>query len=159
MSSVAAFLRKVFVSIFDLVDAAFDCRGPTLTSAASWRGSLRHTSGILQCQLHWQNSRSLLCSSHIRIYGSGKWSVFNQLFRGHDSKVQAGNARGKVQLRCCKERIQMWPVLQLAWLWASGKGLFRCSVQRVLEKGRGWELSIGMMRVSELRTAAEAFKL
>jgi hypothetical protein len=52
MWSVAALLRKVFVSIFDLVDVTFDYRGPALISAPSRRGLLRHTSRILQCQLH-----------------------------------------------------------------------------------------------------------
>jgi hypothetical protein len=50
--SVAALLRKVFVSVFDLIDAAFECRGGTLTLTPSRGGSLRHTSGILQCQRH-----------------------------------------------------------------------------------------------------------
>jgi hypothetical protein len=50
--SVAALLRKVFVSVFDLIDAAFERRGGTLTSVPSRGGSLRHTSGILQCQRH-----------------------------------------------------------------------------------------------------------
>jgi hypothetical protein len=49
---VAALVRKVFVSVFDLIDAAFERRGATLTLAPSWRGSLCHTSGILQCQCH-----------------------------------------------------------------------------------------------------------
>jgi hypothetical protein len=52
MWSVAALLRKVFVSVFDLIDAAFEHRGAALTSAPSRGGSLRHTSGILQCQHH-----------------------------------------------------------------------------------------------------------
>jgi hypothetical protein len=50
--SVAALLRKVFVSVFDLIDAAFEHRGATLTLAPSRGGSLHHTSGILQCQRH-----------------------------------------------------------------------------------------------------------
>jgi hypothetical protein len=50
--SVAAILRKVFVSVFNLIDAAFERRGATLTSAPSRGSSLRHTSGILQCQRH-----------------------------------------------------------------------------------------------------------
>jgi hypothetical protein len=50
--SVAVLLRKVFVSVFYLIDAAFEHRGVTMTSAPSRRGSLRHTSGLLQCQRH-----------------------------------------------------------------------------------------------------------
>jgi hypothetical protein len=52
IQSVAALVRKVFVSVFDLIDATFERRGATLTSAPSRRGSLRHISGILQCQRH-----------------------------------------------------------------------------------------------------------
>jgi hypothetical protein len=47
-----ALFRKVFVSIFDLIDVAFKRRGATLTSTPSRGDSLRHTSGILQCQRH-----------------------------------------------------------------------------------------------------------
>jgi hypothetical protein len=50
--SVAALLRKVFVSVFDLIDATFEHRGATLTSAPSRGGSFRHTSGILHYQRH-----------------------------------------------------------------------------------------------------------
>jgi hypothetical protein len=50
--SIATLLRKVFVSVFDLIDAAFEHRGATLTLAPSRGGSLHHTSGILQCQRH-----------------------------------------------------------------------------------------------------------
>jgi hypothetical protein len=50
--SIVALLRKVFVSVFDLIDAAFEHRGATMTSTPSWRGLLRHTFGILQCQHH-----------------------------------------------------------------------------------------------------------
>jgi hypothetical protein len=38
--------------IFDLIDAAFEDRGATLTLAPSRGDSLRHTFGILQCQRH-----------------------------------------------------------------------------------------------------------
>jgi hypothetical protein len=50
--SVAALLKKVFVSVFDLIDAAFKRKGGTLTSTPSRGGSLCYTSGILQCQRH-----------------------------------------------------------------------------------------------------------
>jgi hypothetical protein len=50
--SVVVLLRKEFDSVFDLIDAAFERRGATLTSAPSQGGSLHHASGILQCQHH-----------------------------------------------------------------------------------------------------------
>ena len=50
---VAAFLRKVFVSVFDMIDVAFERRGGTLTSAPSQACSLQHTPGFLQsCHRH-----------------------------------------------------------------------------------------------------------
>jgi hypothetical protein len=164
MSSIAALLRKVFVSIFDLIDAAFERKGAAMTSAPYWWGSHRHISGILQYQLHMllRSLTKLTFSalqfphSHLRLRKMKRpQPAFQRAWFQGTSRQRAWEGS---TLRC-KERIQMWPVLQLAWLWASGKGLFRCSVQRVSKKGRGWELSTSMMRVSELRTAAEAFKL
>jgi hypothetical protein len=59
---VAALLKKVFVSVFDLIDAAFERRGTTLTSAPSRGGLFCHISRILQYQRH----PSFSCAAHTR---------------------------------------------------------------------------------------------
>jgi hypothetical protein len=47
MWSIVALLKKVYVFVFKVINAAFECRHAIVSSTASRRGTLRHSCGIL----------------------------------------------------------------------------------------------------------------
>jgi hypothetical protein len=115
MWSAAALFRKVFIFVFDFIDAVFERRGAALTSTPFRGDSLRHTCGILQCQFHMQtkftDKTHVLCFAVPTFTSAAQENEAssNSFAESAIPRCKPATRVGRFNYYAVRKEIQMWP--------------------------------------------------